>query len=529
MNLKPLLSSYNKQSFSPFFAGCFFLPLCLCPFLPGYDPSKWLLLYIFSSLSLLLINSGAFFAVPKLSQMQKYLLIGLGLVFVFNTFYHDTHLGGKEILDRLMFWTLFFFYCSCFKGFEFSAKQHFFYALFLGTAFFVVGGFLNFIFIKPQLSFTFGNLNKAAEFVGFSLALQLGLLSSYSQKIQRWLLVLISFSLAYIYFTKCRSAWIGTTFVFVYLIGIKKISWKTFLHIFLGAVALSIFFEVIFLAGEGVPVGLSVKEGSITERWHILLNTLSLIFDHPLGVGLGRFSFAATPYMKNLPHNVFNDTYYLFSPYNEPLRFFAEEGIIASFLMLLFFMSFIFPFQKLKILSARCPESVAFLIFFLIQGTFQYPLSEPAVLFLIPFVLAYSAHYTMEIQSVKILGFTWIMKGLGGYFSFVAVLMGSSIYLSTLFSSDLVLSKNIYYLWKDQNLLTTILFMSYADKNYKETKKLALNELDKEPQHWLALKYLGLANIKSGNKDKGCSQLKMYGEVYATLSSDVEKVLKDCQ
>lgn len=117
----------------PFFGGCIVLPLYLVPFLPGHDPSKWLLLYIFSSISLLLIIPDSSVYGPPLSRAQGYLLIGLGLILVFNYFYHGVSFLGKDTVDRLMFWALFFFFCTCLKNFNFSAKKDLFYALFLDS------------------------------------------------------------------------------------------------------------------------------------------------------------------------------------------------------------------------------------------------------------------------------------------------------------------------------------------------------------------------------------------------------------
>jgi hypothetical protein len=523
--------TFGKQHklFIPFFGGCFFLPLYLIPFLPGYDPSKWVLLYIFSSLSLILIIPGSCIYVPSLNRTQSYLLAGLGVGLVFNYFYHENHFLGKETLDRLMFWSLVFCYCTCFKPFDFSEKKNFFYPLFLGTSVFVVGGFLNFIFVKPQLSFTFGNLNKAAEFVGFSLVLQLGLLSSYSKKMQKWLILLISLSLTYIYFAKCRSVWIGIACVFVYLIGTKKVSQRSLFHIFFGVLALILSFEIILLFKGEVPLNLSAKEGSFSERWQILLNTLALAWDHPLGIGFGRFGFAAAPYMQNLPQNAFTEMYQLFSPYNEALRFLVEEGIIICLLLLSLCISFIYPFQKLECLSRMCPESVAFLIFFLVQSAFQYPLNQPFGLFLLPFILSYTAHYTIGLHPLYVPYLPSLKVTLAILFGCAALALGVTMHVNSSFPFDTTLAKTLYPFWKDQNLLKIILSNSYLNEDYKETKTFALQELKKEPQNLIALKYLGLANIKTGERKEGCTQLILYNNTFSLRSSVFKEIHEYCK
>ena len=70
--------------------------------------------------------------------------------------------------------------------------------------------------------------------------------------------------------------------------------------------------------------------------------------------------------------------------------------------------------------------------------------------------------------------------------------------------------------------------MPYVNKNYGETKELALKELEREPQNLLALKYLGLANVNLGNTGEGCTQLKVYNQAYP-LPSSIEEIAEYCE
>ncbi len=524
-----LLLGKRYELLLPFFLGSVFLPLCVLPFLPGWEPSKWLLLYLITSASLIFFNYRNTFFVPRLTLFQKYILYLLLFVSLFNFFYHRVSPFEKESTDRILFWVMFFYYCSSLKFLNVPDKKYLFIPLFIATGIFIACAFLNFIFFDGFLASSFHNINKSAEFVGFSVALQMGFLSQYKDRLYNFILLLISSSIVYIYFTKCRSVSLGIIFVIAYLVWAKKMSLKSLIFILLGACFLGGFFEIVFHYLGVFPTDLSYKWGSTVERWHLILNTFSLFLDFPLGVGLGRYAFASIPYMKDLPNNAFNEGYFIFSPYNEPLRFLVEDGFIVCTLLFLFLSSFVFPFQKLKKISETCPEAIAFLIFFISQSFFQFPLIQPFPLFLIPFVLALTVFHTHELRPIKVPFFQWIGRSIGLYSCFFGVVFVSSLFIAVNFIHDIKLNKIIYRFWKDKKIMENILFSTYVDGDYEETQKYALEALKNEPQNLFAIKYLGLSTLFLGNKKLGCFYLIKYDAAYPDPSSVSEQIKKYCE
>lgn len=518
----------RHQQLLPFFLGSLFLPFFMTPFFPGWDSSKWVLVYALVVLSALLSSCSHFF-IPHLTRVQRWLLFSMICILCIDYFYHNVSLYNKETMERLAFWSLFVCYFSSLKFIDFLEKKYLYIPLFISTGLFIICAFSNFIFIKPFLSFTFGNLNKSAEFVGFSLALQLGLYSQFEGKLKKFLLLLISISLAYLYFTKCRSASLGVIFVLGYLLWTQNLSLRAFLHILLGASFFTFFFEFIFFELGSFPTDMSLKWGSTLERWQLLLNTLDLIRDAPLGIGLGRYEFAAAPYMKNLPRGAFDENYSIFSPYNEPLRFLAEEGVITCFAMFLFFASFIFPLQKLKKISLKCPEALAFFIFFGFQFLLQYPLGQPFPFFMVPFVLAYTARYALDLKPTVFLSRSWIKLCLATYLFLSMILMIVTLYISANNIHNIRLNKVLYSFYPDTHILKNILFISYVNKDYKTTKEYAIKELKREPQNLPALKYLGLSLLCEGDYKRGCTYLKTYNAAYAPPSSVWQAIKKYCR
>lgn len=529
-SLSLLWKRYKKLV--PFFVGSMLLPLCVFPFLPNWDLAKFILLYFLAALSFLFVFRNNSIFIPRVNSFQKYLISALLTLVAYNYFIHKISFFEIASLERLLFWILFFYYCYALSFFRNSEKKYMYIPLFISTGIFLSGAFLSTMLGKGSFAFTFYNINKAAEFVGFSLALQLGLLFYFKGKGQKFLLLLIVMSLIYLYFSQCRSAFLGIIFCLIYLLWRDHFSIfrKFFFYVVFGSISLMLFLIILELNVE-LPYGkMWNKVGSSSERWEMILNTLSLIRDFPLGIGVGRFEYAAAPYMQSLPFEAFNEHFnYIFSPHSELFRFMAEDGIIVSLLLFVLFFSFIFPFQKLKKISDHCPESITFFIFFSVQFLFQYPLSQPFPLLLIPFVLASTFHNIHALQHYSIPSFQWVSRGLGVFFFFIALLLTASSYISLHYFDNTKLNRYVYRLWKDTQSLKSILVVSYVNKKYARTKKYALKELRREPQNLFALKYLGLSTLKEGDVQEGCKHLKVYDAVYRYQSSVHEEIEKECK
>lgn len=513
----------------PFFIGTIVLPFSAFPFFLTWDSSKWVVLYGITAISLLCLPRHFQFYVPHLSQLQKILLVSIFIALCWNFFYHNSSLFQKEFTDRLLFWALFFYFGSALQFTEVADKKYLYFPLFFGTGLFITYAILNSLFGDQNLAFTFFNINKAAEFVGFSLALQLGLFMYYSERGKKILSLLIILSIDYLYYAKCRSAFLGIIFVLAYLIFAQKIRLRSMIYIILGAILSIFFLELIEFQTQEILPSFVLKNGSSSERWKIITNTLFLIRDFPLGVGLGRYEFAAAPYMQNLSVHSFNEyNNDFFSPHNEVLRFLSEEGILASFFIFLFFASFLLPFRKLKNISEKCPESITFFLFFIPQFLFQFPLIQPFPLLLIPFVLAYTMHYTHNLTSLSLPAFQWTSRIFGGFFFLFLIGMSISLYISRHHFHDTELNKEFYELWRSKEIVKNIIFCTYVNKNFKDTKEYALKILKEEPQDLQAMKYLGLSLVSTGEQKKGCPYLKFYEASHPQKTSAHEKIQKFC-
>lgn len=504
------------------------LPFCIFPFLPTWDLAKFILLYLLNALSLLLIFRSNFIVVPRTNQFQKHLIYIILVLLLYNYFVHKISFFSTSSIERLLFWSLFFYYCYALPFFKKPEQKYMYIPLFIGTGAFITGAFLSIILTKGSFSFSFYNINQAAEYVGFSLSLQLGLLSYFKKKAHKILMLLIGASFLYLYFSQCRSAFLGSILCLGYILWKNNfyISRRYLFYILLLSTTLITLAIIASLTIE-FPYGkMWNKSVSSSTRGEIILNTLSLIYHFPLGVGVGRFEYAAQSFP--LPA-FYEDAIYIFSPHSEIFRFLVEDGIITSLLIFILFLSFIFPFQKLKKISDHCPESITFLIFFIVQFLFQYPLSQPFPLLLIPFVLASTFHNARALKNYSFPHLQWGVRCFGVFFVFIAIILTISSYISFHYFDNTKLNSYVYRLWKDPQSLKNILMVSYINEQYHQTKRYALKELKREPQNLFALKYLGLSALKEGNMDEGCQHLKIYDEAYLKQSSVHREIERQCK
>src|SRR5437660_471051 len=94
----------------PFFLGSIFIPLCVFPFLPSWDLSKFILLYLLTALSLFFMFPNNVIFLPQLNQFQKYLIASILTLLLYNYFYHKIDLLSVTSVERILFWVLFFYY-----------------------------------------------------------------------------------------------------------------------------------------------------------------------------------------------------------------------------------------------------------------------------------------------------------------------------------------------------------------------------------------------------------------------------------
>lgn len=158
-------------------ASLFILPFVFLHSFPlSYITPKWV--FVFSSLGLVMLMF--FYNAPRLyfPKLTRPIFCGLcliGLMMNINSFFHNTSLISLEHTRRFFFFVATLLFFNFFHAVGKKEFTHIKRAIFISSALFIIGAVGQYIYqpwIPPQ--WTFGNINLAAEFIGFSFALQLG-------------------------------------------------------------------------------------------------------------------------------------------------------------------------------------------------------------------------------------------------------------------------------------------------------------------------------------------------------------------
>ena len=220
----------NKLVYNAPFLVLFFI--IICPFAVFYnffDPYTTIKWVISLALINLLIFSFLFkekkIILPQLPTFSLYILGLIIFLIFFNAYLHKVPLFSYENIRRFIFWAASLFFLNFFYSHKEKGFNQIENAIYMGTWFFLLSALTRYILIPTEQPYlTFGNINLSAEFIGFSLAFQFGSLIRLWEKSKKSLFLsnLTALSLTYLYFTYCRSIYIGVLLIIMAAIFFKK-------------------------------------------------------------------------------------------------------------------------------------------------------------------------------------------------------------------------------------------------------------------------------------------------------------------
>lgn len=544
MNIQKILRekfSFFKESNSFYgtgfciFSVIFFVPFAyLFKFPDPYTTIKWIIT-LFSlnfCLSLFLINSKNII-IPKLPYVFLYIFgLTLGIILI-NSYFHNVSLISYDNVKRFFFWGTVLFFFNLFS----SQKEITFYKIekiiCFTVAIFVSLALIQYI-LHPteQPYFTFGNINLSAEFVGFSLVFQLGSLVRLWKNFKKsiFLNIFTALSLSYIYFIHCRSIYIATSLILISILLFNKNLWKELLKL----ITLSAFFafaiKIIIFLFHPYAVMPGLKE--FAGRWLLYLNTLKMIMENPLGVGVGQYEFAAIPYVGNLVSETKETVLYL-TPHDEFLHLLAEDGIHLSLLFFALGCVFISFFRKdIKKIFSQNPEFIYFIIVLFVQSLFQFPLIEPIPYFMTAMMIGYF------FSTAKIDHVTYSLKR-GSKAILLSTNLLAFLVFSVYFSSRYIGFNLPYheqlnrlacsYGYREWLPCLNVAYSHMLQGDYDTTDVYALRVLDWQPLNYQAIKMLGFSSMYQGNYRKACKLFRQYDALFENDSSLHEIINKECQ
>lgn len=536
VNIKSFVSRYNFFHPTPFFV---FFIISLFPFVfslyfpDPYTPVKsTLILLSLAFLVLTFTYKSKTFSLPQLPTFSIGIICSIFFVSLFNSYFHNIPLFTFESMRRILFWfaALFFFNFFSIDGIKKFNKINIVIQSIAGA--FLIAALIQYILnpIMPPY-FTFGNIAHSSEYICLCLGLQFGLLVHLwrEQKPSFILEALCSLSLAYIFISQSRASTLGAILILCAVFLLEKRFTIKIVRLLLYSTFLFISIKFLAAANMENTAGMFANK-DYSQRWLIYTNTLKLIFENPLGVGLGQYEFSSIPYFKSVDE--FDEFTIFNTPHNDFLHILAEDGFILTGLFTLLLLSLVFTlWNDIKRTFYFHPEFLFFCLALVPLATFQFPLFNPSPYFLIALMLGYFfALITKEFvayEMKKPLRYTICFIMTIALFSFVSTSTAKLISFS--FPHNQTLNEVSCSLG-NRNWLSCLNVAADAleKKDYNKAEAYALKALHWHPLNYQAIRLLGFSYLYQGHREKACTLFKQYNTYFRAPTSLESTIKEEC-
>jgi hypothetical protein len=392
-----------------------------------------------------------------------------------------------------------------------------------------------------QRSASFGNVNMTAQFLGVAVLLLLAHDDEDGgggRSLRRGIVVA---AFAYLYFLACRSVFLGLAGGLSVLTVTRRLTAASLARM-LGAAAL----VVLVLLRYGPPdlphpLKASVRADkalSTQMRLDVWRSTVSLIRDHPLGVGSGNFGDAFIPYQLGLP-TIPGEAVLFRTPHNEYLRTLAEEGVAFGALVGALLVTLLHRLRAGRRLAFGHSGAGALLgaglVFLAIEAFFQFPFGT-AFGSLVAALLLGLALAVLEPKAVAAPGDRqgrWLWRGAG-----TLVAAGILILAARAATSEVLIARNP----RDAAALgracgldprnlpacVTAAWLKANGGDPREARRLLHETLRRSPYYHPAIRLLGEVAVANGNREEGCHYLWIYDELFRERSAVHDQVGRLC-
>jgi hypothetical protein len=394
-----------------------------------------------------------------------------------------------------------------------------------------------------QRSALFGNVNMAAEFLGFAtLALLVIETPPLSSRLRLGHETVLAFAFVELFFLASRSAFLGLGVACASLLAVGRLTLRRLSSLLLaaafgGAIVLWVSARIA-VPGEGgvehllrADVQQHKRDGS-SLRFAAWDSTVALIRDHPLGLGLGNFPDAFIPYqLEGAPRP--SEALYFRSPHNEALRLVADGGVFALLLALALAAALGQALLRSPVARGRSEAGallIAGLSFYLVEACFQFPLDVAMGALAIATLLGLAtACLEPEAPDTAAIGrggrlthAAWIASGLLGasLVGLVTWRVARSEWLYVKTPKDLGAQTEACR-QNPRNLpaCVTAAWLQGRSGEPARARATLTRVLERSPYYFPAIKLLGEQALARGERQSGCRYLWIYDELFRRQSS----------
>ena len=488
-------------------------------FFDPYTTMKWLFILLsVNGLLFIFLHQKQYLIIPTIPKHSFNVLLIIFFLSLVNIYLHNIFIFSFENMRRTIFWGLSIFFFNLFFLEKDKLFNNILNAIHCIAFLFLLCSYFFYVSLPNNfLHFTFGNIAHSAEYVGLCTALQFGSLTHLWKKNKKslFLNILSASSLAYIFLSHSRATAIGTIFILLAAVALNKKNLKEIAKILL-------FSAVFILLINSLKSYMNPVESApfiakdYTERWLLYISTLKMIFENPLGVGVGQYEFASIPYLKSVSE--FNESTIFSTPHNDFLHILAEDGIILSLFLFYFLLSLIyFLWNEIKRIFYSYPEFIYFSLILLPLATFQFPLANPFPYLMSSMMIGYFFALRTEeyfnFQLTKKLKLVLVGVNLIAALSFVSTF--GAKYVAYNFPKDQFANKVACSIGNRNWLSCLNVASSYLDeKEYEKAETYVLRTLNWQPLNYQSIRMLGFISLYKGNTKKACELFKAYSLLF---------------
>lgn len=341
---------------------------------------------------------------------------------------------------------------------------------------------------------TFANKNMAAQFIVLTFPLVATIKNHKKLALLSGFLMLL-----FLFFSGCIAAWVAVSLEILFMLIV--FNFAIVKHLFTLKFTAGMIFVALLALSLHFGQNLYDKPSS-KQRLDMWGNTIEMIKDNPIGVGLNNHSVIYPKYQKY--HNttsgaIFNEATQVIHTHNDFLQLVAEVGVLGAVIVVwiafLFYRSVFYCCKNkdLFLISIAICAAVSGII---VNSFFSFPFHMPipplvlAVYLAIIFSLSNDKKHSISIKR-------WIA------FATVIVLIPAIFYASKYHYNNIK---------KDRYLLYAKYFEQ--QKNWRAVSILSKEAYSLNPYCKKLLAYSARASIETGDYDRGVEYLKQVLKVY---------------
>jgi O-antigen ligase len=392
-----------------------------------------------------------------------------------------------------------------------------------------------------QRSALFGNVNMAAEFLGFALVMLLAS-EPRAAAAPRWALgreAMLVYAIVLLFFLASRSVFLALIVALAFLLASGRVKAAR-----LGRLAVAAALGALVFTSVGAwTTGASSaarhllradvqqnKRDSSSLRFAAWGSTLALVREHPLGIGLGNFPEAFIPY--HLEGAVpASEALYFRSPHNEPLKVAAEGGWAALLLALALGGALVREVWRRR--ESKPPEALALLgagaAFYLVEAAFQFPSEVAAGALALSMLLGLALALVEPEVAEAATGerkrwarAVWPLAGVAGciVFAIAGARIARSEWLFVAGPRDRASQEEACRL-NPRNLpaCVTAAWLQGRGGDDQAAEASLRRILLRAPHYFPAIKLLGEQALHRGDRESGCRYLWIYDEMFRRRST----------